>query len=64
MLLQSILPADAVLRLRRDHAEEQQSLWYEYERVNAASPRFAMQRIVTLEDIYPVFRELFRKQVA
>jgi uncharacterized sporulation protein YeaH/YhbH (DUF444 family) len=32
--------------------------------VKAASPRFAMQRILTLEDIYPVFRELFRKKVA
>jgi uncharacterized sporulation protein YeaH/YhbH (DUF444 family) len=32
--------------------------------VKAASRRFAMQRILTLEDIYPVFRELFRKKVA
>jgi len=31
--------------------------------VQAAQPdRFAMQRIGTVADIYPVFRELFRKR--
>ena len=41
-----------------------QNLWREYMRVRAANPaRFAMQRIEGLTDIYPVFRELFRKQL-
>lgn len=40
-----------------------QNLWQEYLQVAAKSPNFAMQRITTSADIYPVFRELFRKQV-
>jgi uncharacterized sporulation protein YeaH/YhbH (DUF444 family) len=40
-----------------------QNLWREYDKVRAAQPdRFAMQRIATVADIYPVFRELFRKR--
>lgn len=39
-----------------------QSLWEEYETVKAAFPQFAMQNINTIQDIYPVFRELFKKQ--
>jgi uncharacterized sporulation protein YeaH/YhbH (DUF444 family) len=46
-------------------AIEPQNLWNEYEKVLAAWPgRFAMQRIAGLPDIYPVFHELFRKQLA
>ncbi|WP_310447016.1 YeaH/YhbH family protein [Thiobacillus sp.] len=64
LLLQSILPLTQYFAYVEIEAEVPQSLWHEYERVKAASPRFAMQRILTLEDIYPVFRELFRKKVA
>ncbi|MHB1077462.1 YeaH/YhbH family protein [Thiobacillus sp.] len=64
LLLQSILPLTQYFAYVEIEAEEPQSLWHEYERVKAASSRFAMQRILTLEDIYPVFRELFRKKVA
>lgn len=40
-----------------------QNLWQEYEKLAAAMPdRFAMQRIEALADIYPVFRELFKKR--
>jgi len=40
-----------------------QNLWREYERLQAAQPeRFAMQRIASVKDIYPVFRQLFRKR--
>ncbi len=40
-----------------------QNLWEEYERIQSG-PRgnFAMQRIATVADIYPVFRELFKKR--
>jgi uncharacterized protein len=39
------------------------SLWREYEKLLAGNPgRFSMQRIATAADIYPVFRELFRKR--
>lgn len=64
LLIQSILPLTQYFAYVEIEAKEPQSLWHEYERVKAASPRFAMQRILTLEDIYPVFRELFRKKVA
>jgi len=45
----------------RDH----QALWYEYEAVRAAFPeQFAMEHIMDVSDIYPVFRELFHKKYA
>ncbi len=45
-------------------AEENQNLWDEYSAVAAANPRFAMQKITTPADIYPVFRELFKKEAS
>ena len=40
-----------------------QNLWREYSRLQSSHPDlFAMQRIGTVKDIYPVFRELFRKR--
>ena len=41
---------------------EPQNLWEEYSQVLAHHGHFAMQRIKTPADIYPVFRELFKKQ--
>jgi uncharacterized sporulation protein YeaH/YhbH (DUF444 family) len=41
-----------------------QSLWYQYEILAREFPHFAMQNIRQVEDIYPVFRELFKKQAA
>ena len=64
LLTDGILPLVQYYAYVEIEAEEPQSLWHEYERVRAMSRRFAMQRILTLEDIYPVFRELFRKKVA
>jgi uncharacterized sporulation protein YeaH/YhbH (DUF444 family) len=64
LLLQQILPRVQHFAYVEIEAEEPQSLWHHYAQVKATSPRFAMQRILTLEDIYPVFRELFRKKVA
>ncbi len=43
---------------------EAQNLWRQYEGLSAEHPNFAMQRIESLEDIYPVFRELFKKESA
>ena len=40
-----------------------QNLWQEYLQVAAQHKHFAMQKIATPADIYPVFRELFKKQV-
>lgn len=44
--------------------DRHQSLWREYETVKAAHRNFAIQKIEGLSNIYPVFRELFRKQPA
>ena len=43
---------------------EPQNLWLEYEQVAQARENFAMQKIESPADIYPVFRELFKKQPA
>jgi len=41
-----------------------QRLWHEYKRVAQSCGNFAMRELEGPEDIYPVFRELFRKRVA
>jgi uncharacterized sporulation protein YeaH/YhbH (DUF444 family) len=43
---------------KRDH----QGLWDHYSRLLGSNDNFAMQHIREYEDIYPVFREFFRKQ--
>ncbi|MCX9573155.1 YeaH/YhbH family protein [Vibrio cholerae] len=45
---------------RRSH----QTLWHEYEKLQASSDNFAMKNIRSVEDIFPVFRELFQKENA
>jgi uncharacterized sporulation protein YeaH/YhbH (DUF444 family) len=43
---------------------QHQSLWYAYQEVRATHRHFAMQEIDGAEDIFPVFRELFKRQEA
>jgi hypothetical protein len=43
---------------------EPQNLWEEYSQIPDVHPHFAMQKIESPGDIYPVFRELFKKQQA
>ncbi|MDX1303732.1 YeaH/YhbH family protein [Photobacterium sp.] len=45
---------------RRAH----QTLWREYEALQTSHANFAMQNIRTVDDIFPVFRDLFKKQVS
>ena len=45
-------------------AGEPQNLWREYAKLGGAHDNFAMQRIESPADIYPVFRELFKKTIA
>ncbi|MDH5354335.1 MAG: YeaH/YhbH family protein [Gammaproteobacteria bacterium] len=40
-----------------------QSLWTQYERLLDSHDNFALQHIIEQRDIYPVFREFFRKHV-
>ncbi|HUR89655.1 MAG TPA: YeaH/YhbH family protein [Ramlibacter sp.] len=42
-------------------ADEDQNLWEEYTRVRDGNANFAMQKIVTPAQIFPVFRDLFKK---
>ena len=42
-------------------ADEDQNLWQEYSLVRATQSHFAMEMILSLRQIYPVFRDLFRK---
>ncbi len=44
--------------------EEQQNLWEEYEAVAATQPHFVMRAVSKPGDIYPVFRDLFKKTEA
>lgn len=39
-----------------------QSLWEAYLTIQESFPQFAMQHIESVKDIYPVFRELFKRQ--
>jgi uncharacterized sporulation protein YeaH/YhbH (DUF444 family) len=64
------LLADSILPLVQYYAYieitdgEPQNLWHEYERLTASHAGvFAMQHIAEVSDIYPVFRELFRKRL-
>lgn len=41
-----------------------QSLWEMYKKVQQDHPNFAMQNINDVNDIYPVFRELFKRKIA
>ena len=44
-------------------AEPEQNLWTEYTQLLAEHPHFAMKKVQSAAEIYPVFRELFEKQV-
>ena len=45
-------------------AEEEQNLWEEYTQLLEANRHFAMRKATSQDQIYPVFRELFRKEGA
>ncbi len=45
-------------------AEEEQNLWEEYTRLQESHSHFAMRKVTEASQIYPVFRELFKKEGA
>jgi uncharacterized sporulation protein YeaH/YhbH (DUF444 family) len=45
-------------------AEEEQNLWDEYSALAADSKTFAIRKVTEASQIYPVFRELFKKEGA
>ena len=65
LLIKDILPKLQYYSYIEITPRQHQALWEEYETVAQAFPdRFAMQQIIDLTDIYPVFRELFQKKTA
>jgi uncharacterized sporulation protein YeaH/YhbH (DUF444 family) len=63
LLISRIMPCVQYFAYIEITPEQHQSLWREYTSVKAAYPNFAMRQIETQEDIYPVFRDLFKKQL-
>ncbi len=45
-------------------AEEEQNLWTEYTQLLETQPHFAMRKATEANQIYPVFRDLFKKETA
>jgi uncharacterized sporulation protein YeaH/YhbH (DUF444 family) len=45
-------------------AEEEQNLWTEYTQLLETQPHFAMRKATEASQIYPVFRDLFKKEGA
>lgn len=65
LLAESILPLVQYFAYVEITDGEPQNLWEEYQKLAVThAGTFALQRIVQPSDIYPVFRELFRKRLA
>lgn len=44
--------------------EQEQNLWHEYSDLAVEAPNFAIRKAAEVDQIYPVFRDLFRKEGA
>ena len=64
LLAEAILPFLQYFAYIEITPGEPQNLWREYEKLLGVHANFAMQHIEGLPDIYPVFRELFKKRLA
>ncbi len=64
ILMQDLMPQTQYYAYIEVNNSNPQSLWSEYKKVAAAWPNFAMRAIGQAIEIYPVFRELFKKQRA
>lgn len=64
LLIDQLMPLMRYFAYVEITPRQHQSLWYAYQDVKAAHPHFAMEEIGGAEDIFPVFRELFKKQEA
>ncbi len=62
ILINTIMPAVQYYTYVEITDGPPQNLWEQYAEVGDHHSNFAMQKIVTPADIYPVFRELFKKQ--
>ncbi len=64
LLINSIVPLVQYFAYIEINSDVHQNLWHEYIKVKNTHPNFAMQHIDGVADIYPVFRELFKKRLA
>jgi len=54
----------AYIEVPDDNSPGTSSLWVEYEQLRNPDLNFAMKRVFQPQEIYPVFRDLFRKEKA
>ncbi|WED27854.1 YeaH/YhbH family protein [Vibrio sp. DW001] len=64
LLRDSLLPTCQYFSYIEITKRSHQTLWHEYEKIKETSNNFAMKNIRSVEDIFPVFRELFKKETA
>lgn len=64
ILSEKILPLAQYYAYVEIMPRHHQSLWEIYEALSSKHPHFAIQSIHQLSDIYPVFRELFKRKLA
>lgn len=64
LLEQHILPFVQYFAYVQVGAEEEQGLWQSYARLAAQHPKLALQKVMNVADIYPVFRQFFKKKSA
>lgn len=62
LLMQRIMPLLQYYAYIEIQEDEEKKLWREYKTVQTVFSNFAMQKIGAIADIYPVFRELFKKR--
>ena len=64
-LRETLLPLTryfAYIECPAEHQTGQSSLWVEYQELQRPDLNFAMRRVYHPSEIYPVFRDLFRKE--
>ncbi len=61
LLENQILPKSRYFSYIEITQRAHQTLWQHYQKIADLNPKFAMQHIKSVDDIYPVFRELFKK---
>jgi len=64
ILLKRIMPYVRYYAYIEITPDRHQSLWEAYEEVKGSHPNFAMRQIDGPADIYPVFRDLFKRRVS
>jgi hypothetical protein len=61
LMEQEILPKSRYFSYIEITQRAHQTLWKHYQQVGEKHSNFAMQHIKSVEDIYPIFREIFKK---